>query len=91
MKKQSHSKVKELKHSKLEMQQYFLPNNQEMSKDEIQLIFQIRSKVTNVKMNLKGLYDSFECEVCKDEDETQKHIYECKQIWKIKGNFDDRI
>ena len=48
-------------------------------------------RMLNVKMNLKGLYDSFECEVCKDEDETQKHIYECKQIWKIKGNYNDNI
>ena len=48
----------------------------------------MRCKVTNVKMNMKGLYDNHECEVCLSDEETQKHIYECKEIWKIRGtNF----
>ena len=54
--KQKHSKVNKLKHQKLSMQSYFLPSENDMTKDEIQLIFQMRSKVTKVKMNMKGLY-----------------------------------
>ena len=49
--KQKHSKVNKLKHHKLIMQPYFLPSESDISKDEIQLMFQIRSKVTKVKMN----------------------------------------
>ena len=56
--KQKHSKVNKLKHQKLSMQSYFLPSENDMTKDEIQLIFQMRSKVTKVKMNMKGLYDT---------------------------------
>ena len=91
IKKQTHSKVRNLKHLKLETQPYFLPNDQIISKEEIQLIFKIRSRVTNVKMNFKGLYDSFECEVCQLDDETQKHVYECTKIWESKGSYDEQI
>ena len=35
-------------------------------------------------MNLKGIYDTYECEVCLKEEESQKHIYECTEIWKIR-------
>ena len=26
-----------------------------------------------------------ECSVCLGEDESQEHIYQCKQIWKLKN------
>ena len=86
--KQRHSKVMELKHPNLTIQEYLLPNKQKISKEETQLIFRMRCKVTNVKMNMNGLYDNHECEVCLSDEETQKRIYECKEIWKIRGtNF----
>ena len=87
--KQKHSKVNKLKHPKLEIQKYFLPNEQAITKEEIQLIFKIRSRGIRVKVNLKGLYDSYECEVCQNEEETQKHIYECQEIWKMKEYHDE--
>ena len=89
--KQRHSKVMELKHPNLTMQEYLLPNKQKISKEETQLIFRMRCKVTNVKMNMKGLYDNHECEVCLSDEETQKHIYECKEIWKIRGTNFEKI
>ena len=45
----------------------------------------------NVKMNMKGIYDTYECEVCLMEDESQKHVYECKEIWKKKESNDEHI
>jgi hypothetical protein len=72
--KQKHSKVKELKHVKLETPKYLLPNKYESSKEDIQSIFKIRSRVLDVKMNLKGIYDTYECEVCFKEEESQKHM-----------------
>ena len=50
------------------MQSYFLPSDSETSVDEIQLILQMRSNVTKFKINLKGLYESYECEVCLNKD-----------------------
>ena len=48
-------------------------------------------------MNLKGLHDTYECGVtykcgvCLKEDESQEHIYKCKEIWKAKHNEGEKI
>ena len=74
----------------LKMQEYFLPNELNVYKEEIQLIFQLRCQVTKLKINLKGLYDTYECEVCMNEDESQKHIYRCPEILRIRNiKFDE--
>ena len=86
--KNMHSKVKDLKHTRLKMQEYFLPNGVEnITKQETQLIFKMRSKVTNVKNNIKGQYETLECGACLTENETQKHVYECQQIWSKQNNI----
>ena len=38
--------------------------------------------MTDMKMNYKGIYDSFECSACKEEEESQAHMFECKEIAK---------
>ena len=41
-------------------------------------------------MNVKGLYDTYQCEVCMNEDESQKHIYRCPEILRIRNiKFDE--
>ena len=89
--KMKHSKVDELKHTEVKMQSYLLPNEVFATKNEIELIFKMRCRVTHVKMNLKGLYDTYECGVCLKEDESQEHIYKCKEIWKTKDNNGEQI
>ena len=32
---------------------------------------------------MKNQYDNFTCLVCLEEDETQKHVYECNEILKL--------
>ena len=76
--KQSHSKAKFLEHNKLRMQKYLQPNSENIRKEEAQLIFKLRSRMTNVKKNFKGKFDQQECRACKIEGEDQKHILECK-------------
>ena len=85
LRKQKHSKVNKLKHNKLEMQSYFLGNELNITKDEIRLIFQIRSRVIKIKSNMKGSFENYECEVCLKENESQEHIYNCIEIWKIRN------
>ena len=65
------------------MQPYFLPNKDGISQEDIKWIFKIRCREVKAKMNLQGLYDSYECEMCKEEVETQEHVYRCKEIWKL--------
>ena len=83
--KQTHSKVKHIKHIRLEMQDYFMPNNiKNMNKEEVQMIFKIRCRNLNLKMNMKNQYETLECLVCFKEEESQEHVYVCEQIIKQK-------
>ena len=86
-KKESHSKVRNIKYLRLEMQKYLNPNDSEIKIEEAQEIFKMRSRVSNVKTNFKGNYQSFECKVCKIEDETQQHVIKCKAINEIRENY----
>ena len=76
--KENHSKVMGLKHPILKMQQYLMPNDEKMKKEDCQMIFQLRSKVTNAKINQKNRYESYECEVCGLADESQEHVLNCE-------------
>ena len=88
-KKQKHSKVMKLEYEKLEIQTYFLPNKFECSKEDVQLIFRLRSNMTDLKMNKKNLHKTHECSACLKEDETQQHIYLCKEIIKLSGRKEE--
>ena len=52
-----------------------MPSEYNATKDEIQMIFKLRCRVTELKTNLKGIYDTYECSLCGGEEETQAHIY----------------
>jgi hypothetical protein len=76
--------VNKIQHNKLEMQRYLKPNNLKIKKEEAQTIFKMRSRVTEVKTNYKGKYDTFECDLCNVEEESQEHILNCKEILKTR-------
>ena len=40
----------------------------------------LRTRVTDVKCNYKGKYESFECEICTKDEESQKHILNCEKL-----------
>ena len=84
--KENHSKVRKLKHPVLKMQNYLRPNNLKMKKDESQEIFRLRSRSTNLKINQRNKYETFECDACTMEDESQEHILVCKEILKMQKN-----
>ena len=79
VKKESHSKVRDLKHKTYEMQKYLKPNGEKITQEEAKLIFKLRSKVTEVKQNFRGKYENVECELC-HEEETQAHIMTCREL-----------
>ena len=64
----------------LKMRRYFLPSEANASIEEIQLIFKLRCRVTKTKTNFKGLYDTYACDLCGEDDESQAHILVCKKI-----------
>ena len=59
-------------HSKI--QKYFQPKRTEIKREEAQLIFRLRCRVTEAKVNLRGKYDNLECGACGLEEENQQHI-----------------
>jgi hypothetical protein len=78
--KKSHSKVKKLEHIGIKIQKYQQPNNSKMTKVEAQLIFKLRCKMTEAKVNLKGKYDNWECSACGMEEESQEHNIKCELL-----------
>ena len=73
-----------LKHDKLKMQNYLKSNKLKISQNEAQEIFKLRSRMTDVKLNLRGMHETLECDICNEEDESQKHLLECSEILKKK-------
>ena len=84
LRKKSHSKVEKIEHTHIKMQKYLQPNQTNIKREEAQLIFKLRCRVTDVKNNLQGKYDNQECRICGEESETQQHILLCKVINKDK-------
>ena len=62
------------------MQKYLKPNSTKITRVEAQLIFSLRCRVTEAKVNLKGKFDNLECGACGLEEENQQHIVECKEL-----------
>ena len=62
--KSGHSKVKHLKKSKMQMRKYFKQTGIKETKEEIKIFFNLKTKMTDIKMNYKRIYDSFECSAC---------------------------
>ena len=82
--KQKHSKVQNLSHEKLKMQNYLKANKHKISKYESETIFKMRTRVTRVKMNYRGEFENLQCTICDEEYESQQHIIECLEIRKMK-------
>ena len=89
--KESHSKVRELKHTLLKMQKYLMPNDENLSKEDAQLIFKLRSRVTETKTNMKGKYDSHECSACGEENENQEHVIKCNVLLQMNTDYDKEV
>ena len=81
--KETHSKARKLKYCNPKMQNYLKPSRVKLTEEEIQTIFKIRSRGTDVKLNYREKYENLECRVCKKEEESQKHLYECDDISKM--------
>jgi hypothetical protein len=80
---------KKSSHSVLEMQTYLMPSKTKIYKEEKQLIFSLRSEMADVKKDFKRKYENYECEVCDEEFETQKHVSECTKLLNMNENSDE--
>ena len=78
--KLSHSKVRNVKHKMFKMQKYLVPNAYKTTREDCQLIFKLRCRVTELKTNMKENYDTYECDACGLSDESQDHILRCTKL-----------
>ena len=68
------------------MQEYFIPSEEKITKEDSIQIFQMRGRMTAIKMNHKNKYETYECDACNIEDETQEHkkLRKYKNMMKMK-------
>ena len=86
IKKDSHSKVRNVEQKKFEMQAYLKANESKITQIEARKIFKIRCRVTDVKANFRGNYENVECELCNENlEENQEHIMKCKMLNKFEN------
>ena len=74
--KASHYETKYLKHPALKLKDYPMPNinGKKLRQGKCHFILKLRSKVTKVKVNMKNVYDSYECE-------SGKNGVLCNPVW----------
>ena len=77
--KQTHSKIKYIKYKKLETQPYI--TSEIFSNEEVQLLFSLRTRMTNVKSNFSSKFQqnplcTFGCTA----EENQNHLLDCEAI-----------
>ena len=91
-KKVSHSKVNHIQYGFLKTKTYLKSSKKQITNEERQEIFKLRSRATEVKINFKKKFENLLCEACKIEEETQQHILKCREIEKeepkLKCNID---
>ena len=60
--KQTHSKSKNISHSRLEMQKYF--RNKKLHAEEINFLFKLRSRMLPVKINFRNHEHDQDMDIC---------------------------
>ena len=74
--KESHSKVKDISHTSLKIQPYL--KNLNLSYKEKQILFKLRTRMTNVKSNFKTMHTDIFCDLCdKGIEQTDAHLLDC--------------
>ena len=64
---------------KLETQSYL--KSYAFKTDEKQLLFKLRTRMTNVKCNFKTMYTNTDCNLCLEgKPQTDIHLLDCKKI-----------
>ena len=75
-KKETHSKTESLKYNKLECQSY-LKSDSKLTNKEKQLLFNFRTRMSNVKLNFRNGYTDLSCKLGCNEEESQQHLFQC--------------
>ena len=78
--KKDKSKLKDLYYDELKIQEYLISD--ELLTSEKKLLFQLRTRMINVKDNFKHGHVDLVCPLCMTYNDTQQHLLECQSILK---------
>ena len=88
--KSQHTKGKEVLYKELKRQKYL--KSSMLTKSQKALLYNLRFRMTNAKMNFKNIYVDTTCSLCRNEDDTIRHHLECPVlIENCSELFNDRI
>ena len=77
--KSKHSKVKHIKFEQLNPQKYFF--QEDFTIKEIQLLFNLRTRMIDVKKNFSSIYENLNCDFCDDNEiDSQNHLIKCQKL-----------
>ena len=75
------SKTKEVLHENLIMQEYLEANDDVLSIAEKKFLFQCRSRMLELKCNMKNdNFKDLKCSACGREEESQMHLMQCEKL-----------
>ena len=84
--KNTHSKIKNIKYKKLQIQSYILSEG--FTNEEVQTLFALRSRMIRVKKNFsKQFSPNLSCKLGCIDEEGQEHLLDCKHIL---SNLEDK-
>jgi hypothetical protein len=70
-----------LSYSKLKMQKYLKGIKNNITVEEAQMIFKLRSRMADVKVNFRNKYEVLECDICKAEEQCDKSNRNCTNVY----------
>ena len=77
--KDSHSKVDHINFKNFEAQAYI--KSYKFKTVDKQLLFKLRTRMTNVKANFKTMHENIHCDLCDEEVlQSDAHLLDCKTI-----------
>ena len=89
--KNKHSKMEKIEFNKLRCKSYL--NDPRITPSEAKLLFKLRTRMFPVKENFKNKIkkhgQNFNCEICKTEKDTQKHLLQCQVLKAIVPELND--
>ena len=62
----------------MKLQDYLAPNK--LSTHEARFIFQLRSRMVDLKANFRGKHLYWLCPVCKSNEDSQQHLLVCPEL-----------
>ena len=75
------SRSKNINYENLQVQSYLLDTK--FKTDEKQLLFRLRTRMTNVKLNFRSSHQDLTCNLCKSESlQSDLHLLECETLIK---------